>query len=159
MHEDGGVVSRFFFHAAYPILKLGSRRPLQETDLPDLHERDTVCYNRAKIETLWDIEVKSGRKNLGRALFAEYIKSTWKAQLLAFVNLVARAGQAWALGMLMEQFDSGDGSSTSSNEKKTPPPAERGPPRRRRGGDGVSRLPPGLVGSSASGLACAAGRL
>ncbi len=120
MHEDGGVVSRFFFHAAYPILKLGSQRPLQETDLPDLHEWDTVCYNRAKIENLWDIEVKSGRKNLGRALFAEYIKSTWKAQLLAFVNLVARAGQAWALGMLMEEFgkfDSGDGSSTSSNEK------------------------------------------
>ena len=120
MHDDGGVVSRFFFHAAYPILKLGSQRPLQGTDLPDLHERDTVCYNRAKIETLWDIEVKSGRKNLGRALFAEYIKSTWKAQLFAFVNLVARAGQAWALGMLMEKFgkfDSGDGSSTSSNEK------------------------------------------
>ena len=117
MHDDGGFDSRFFFHAAYPILKLGSQRPLQETDLPDLHEWDTVCYNRAKIENLWDIEVKSGRKNLGRALFAEYIKSTWKAQLFAFVNLVARAGQAWALGMLMEQFDSGDGSSTSSNEK------------------------------------------
>lgn len=99
-----GIISRFFFHSAFPILKLVSKRPLKETDLPELHKLEFSSYNRVIIEKIWDAEVKSGRKNLGRALFAEYITSTWKTQLIAFINTIVRIGQAWSLGMLMEQF-------------------------------------------------------
>jgi ATP-binding cassette subfamily C (CFTR/MRP) protein 4 len=114
--QSDGIISRFFFHSAYPILKLGSQRPLTENDLPELGELESSYFNRMKIEKVWAQEVNSGRENLGRALFAEYIRSTWKAQLLTFINFIARIGQAWALGMLMEQFGKYD-SNASMSEK------------------------------------------
>eukprot|EP00986_Skeletonema_menzelii_P009118 scaffold4065_cov211-Skeletonema_menzelii.AAC.1 len=115
--QSDGIISRFFFHAAYPTLKLGSKRPLTADDLPELGRFESPCHNRLKIEKLWAEEVKSGRMNLGRALLAEYIRSTWKAQLLAFINFIARIGQAWALGMLMEEFGRYDSDASSTSEK------------------------------------------
>ena len=115
--QSDGIISRLFFHAAYPTLKLGSKRPLTADDLPELGRFESPCHNRLKIEKLWAEEVKSGRMNLGRALLAEYIRSTWKAQLLAFINFIARIGQAWALGMLMEEFGRYDSDASSTSEK------------------------------------------
>ena len=102
--SDVGILSKMSFAWAYPTLELGSKRPLEECDLPDLHIFESSDFNRTKIEEMWNAEKKTGRNNLGRALFAEYLRSTWRAQLLALVNMIARIGQAWALGMLMEQF-------------------------------------------------------
>jgi len=112
-----GVVSRFFFHSAYPTLKLGSQRPLKEDDLPALGKLESPRHNRLKIEKVWAEEVKSGRMNLGRALLADFITSTWKAQLLAFINFLARIGQAYALGLLMEEFGRYDSDAASMSEK------------------------------------------
>lgn len=114
--QSDGIISRFFFHSAYPILKQGSQRPLRENDLPELGESESSHRNRIQIEKIWAEEVKSGRENLGRALFAEYIRSTWKAQFLAFINFIARIGQAWALGMLMEQFGKYDNDASISEK-------------------------------------------
>ena len=114
--QSDGIISRFFFHAAYPTLKLGSKRPLTADDLPELGRFESPCHNRLKIEKLWTEEVKSGRMNLGRALLAEYIRSMWKEQLLAFINFIARIGQAWALGMLMEEFGRHDGDASTSKK-------------------------------------------
>ena len=55
--------------------------------------------------------------NLGRALLADFITSTWKAQLLAFINFLARIGQAYALGLLMEEFGRYDSDASSMSEK------------------------------------------
>ena len=110
------IISKFFFRSAYPILKVGSQRPLKVNDLPELRKLESSYCNRVKIEKIWAEEVKSGRMNLGRALFAEYVRSTWKAQLLAFINFIARIGQAWALGMLMEQFGKYDNDASMSGK-------------------------------------------
>eukprot|EP00985_Skeletonema_marinoi_P029513 scaffold28055_cov77-Skeletonema_marinoi.AAC.2 len=115
--RSAGVISRFFFHSAYPTLKLGSQRPLKEDDLPELGKLESPRHNRLKIEKVWAEEVKSGRMNLGRALLADFITSTWKAQLLAFVNFLARIGQAYALGLLMEEFGRYDSNAASMSEK------------------------------------------
>eukprot|EP00985_Skeletonema_marinoi_P002894 scaffold1181_cov131-Skeletonema_marinoi.AAC.5 len=115
--RSAGVISRFFFHSAYPTLKLGSQRPLKEDDLPELGKLESPRHNRLKIENVWAEEVKSGRMNLGRALLADFITSTWKAQLLAFINFLARIGQAYALGLLMEEFGRYDSDASSMSEK------------------------------------------
>lgn len=115
--QSESIISKFFFHSAYPTLKLGSQRPLKEDDLSELRYEESPCHNRLKIEKIWAEEVKSGRMNLGRGLFADFIRSTWKAQLLAFINFVARIGQAWSLGMLMEEFGRYDNDADSTSEK------------------------------------------
>ena len=117
LQRQESFVSRLFFHSAFPILKIGSTRPLKEDDLRDLRTLESPCYNKAKIELIWVDEVKSGRKNLGRALLSEYMRSTWKAQLLAFINFIARIGQALALGMLMEELGRYDGDDSSKSER------------------------------------------
>ncbi|KAL7548136.1 hypothetical protein ACHAWF_011427 [Thalassiosira exigua] len=121
--DDAGVLSRLSFAWAYPLLESGSRRPLEDVDLPELPALETSAFNAAKIEALWDEEKRTGRNDLGKALLVEYLRSTWAAQLLAFANLTARIGQAWALGMLMEQFgkfdeDGGADESSTVDAKK-----------------------------------------
>lgn len=115
--QSEGIISRFFFHAAYPLFEIGSKRPLIADDIPELGRFESPCHNKSKIEKIWADEVKSGRMNLGRALLAEYFRSTVKAQLLSFINFIARIGQAWALGMLMEEFGRYDNDDSSTSEK------------------------------------------
>ena len=101
---DASLLSRISFAWAYPTLKLGSERPLEDHDLPKLHTFETSAFNRDKIEEMWKNEKRTGRMNLGRALISEYFRSTLGAQFLMFINMMARICQAWALGLLMEQF-------------------------------------------------------
>jgi len=123
--ESASLWSRCTFSWIYPLLKLGSGsgsgsgsfdnpNPLQEEDLYTLNEAESSAYNRRRIEALWEAEVTSGRRNFARALFWDYIRTTWSAQVYMAINMTARIGQAVALGMLMEQFridenDSGNG--------------------------------------------------
>jgi hypothetical protein len=121
--KDASWCSQLYFGWAYPILKLGATRPLQEPDLPDLDPVDTSAYNRNKVEQIWETERRSKRddKNLGRALFRDYLKSIWRAQLCLAANMMARIGQALALGLLLEQFDANingiDKSSTTTTQR------------------------------------------
>ncbi len=124
--ESADVLSKCSFSWIYPLLKLGLTRPLMESDLPALHDLETSSVNRQIIEELWENEVRTGRRNFGRALFWHYFKTTWIAQILMAFNMAARIGQAMALGLLMEQFgrfeqgDFGDDSDSPShtNTKK-----------------------------------------
>ena len=111
--KNATLLSQICFSWAYPLLKLGAKRPLQEIDLDELDTLDTSAYNKSKIEEMWQQEIISKRKNLARALFSDYLKTTWLAQVLMCINMGARIVQAWALGLLMEQFgrfDVGDSS-------------------------------------------------
>lgn len=99
-----GFFSRMSFTWIYPILELGSQRPLEEMDLPEVCNLESSAFNRAHIEDIWEKEKETKRENLARALLVEYLRSTWTVQLLALVNMFARIAQAWGLGMLMEQF-------------------------------------------------------
>jgi len=110
---SASILSRLLFTWAYPLLKLGAQRPLEEIDLNDLNNLETSAFNRKKIEDMWQKEKMTKRKNLGRALFWDYLQSTRWAQVLLVINMTARIVQALALGLLMEQFgrfDSADDS-------------------------------------------------
>ncbi len=102
--ESANLISKCSFSWIYPLLRLGLTRPLRESDLPALHDLETSSVNRRIIEDLWESEMRTGRRNFGRALFWHYFKTTWIAQILMAVNMAARIGQAMALGLLMEQF-------------------------------------------------------
>jgi hypothetical protein len=70
------------------------------------------------VEQLWRNEMMTGRHNLGRALFWDYLKSTWWAQMLLAANMTSRILQALALGLLMEQFGSHEQSQESIDAKQ-----------------------------------------
>ncbi len=115
--ENATLLSRCSFSYAKPLLNIGKSRPIQQADLPDLHPFETSDYNRQLIEDIWERECKNAdesvtnncgrkkrKKNLGRAIFWYYLKSTWWAEVLMAVNMAARIGQAVVLGLLMDQF-------------------------------------------------------
>lgn len=99
-----GFVKKLSFSWIYPILELGSKMPLREIHIPEVHNLESSAFQRKHIENIWKKEIETKRKNLARALFVEYLTSTWRVHLLALVNMFSRIGQALALGMLMEQF-------------------------------------------------------
>jgi hypothetical protein len=105
--REAGFASKCFFAWAYPLMQLGCQRPLEEFDLPELDPLDTSSYNRIQLETLWEKTKASPKSNdLGRVLFAEYLRRTWWARILLAANMISRIGQALALGLLLDQFDS-----------------------------------------------------
>ena len=109
---DASIPQKIFFGWAWPLLKLGSQRPLQEVDLPDVHPKDSSRYNREYIDKIWT-RAKNSDSQLGYALLKDYYATTRVPQCILFLNSAAKIGQAIALGLLMEQF-SQDTSSSSS---------------------------------------------
>ena len=47
--NDTTIISRLFFGWAWSLLDLGSTRPLEEKDLPDIHQFESSAYNREYI--------------------------------------------------------------------------------------------------------------
>jgi ATP-binding cassette subfamily C (CFTR/MRP) protein 4 len=94
---------QLLFGWAWPLLKLGSLRPLEEPDLPEVHPRDSSAYNKAYIRKLWKQE-QHEQHGLGRALLKDYFQTTRFPQLILLMNSASKIGQAFALGLLMEQF-------------------------------------------------------
>lgn len=133
--ENANIISQYLFWWAYPLLNIGSKRPLNESDLPSLLEVDTSSYNCNKIEQLLWVssekdeerntannnsqqdDNKKVRRSLGRVLCLDYFKSMWFAQLLLVISMIARIGQALALGLLIEQFVSEEEEESLSNKE------------------------------------------
>lgn len=135
--DDATLLQRLLFLWAWPLLRLGASRPLEESDLADVSVSDSSSYNRSYVrERVWSAEAaggdggggggRSGRRagtgTLGRALLADYFRTTRPAQVLLALNSAAKIGQALALGLLMEQFtaeasDGGGGSSAGEGYK------------------------------------------
>lgn len=117
-YETSSLRSKFNFSWIYPLLQIGTETCIQESHLPNLSRIDSSEYNRGIMERLWVQEVSSERRNLARALFTWYLKETWRAQILMFINMASRLGQAVMLGRLMEVF--GKFSSMSDDAKEDP---------------------------------------
>jgi ATP-binding cassette subfamily C (CFTR/MRP) protein 4 len=108
---DGATfLSRLIFSWPYSLLKIGLERPLGQPDLPEIQEADTSKYQRNYFERIWENEKKRCPEspNLHRALVVDYFKTTWKVQPLYFINSVSTIIQAWALGLLIESFETGN---------------------------------------------------
>ena len=109
--EDANLFSHLLFSWAWPLLKVGNQKILEEEDLPEIHTRDSSSYNRLYIKRLWTSPRNNGSSNDNRrknslawALFVDYFKTTRFPQIILAINIAARIGQAIALGNLMEQF-------------------------------------------------------
>ena len=114
--------SKIFFSWAWPLLQLGKERPLEEEDIPPLNDVDSSNANR---DYIMNLLVEHGRrcrtdkghdKNLlFRSICWDYITTTWFSQVLLVVTMVARIGQAIALGYLLEQFMNHSNRSPTNN--------------------------------------------
>lgn len=110
-----GNVSTFqkiLFGWAWPLLKLGSQRPLEESDLPHVHPIDSSAFNKEYISNLWNAS-ETPQQGLGRAVLKDYFQTTRFPQLILVLNSASKIGQAIALGFFMEQFTSEE--STTNN--------------------------------------------
>ena len=130
--SGAGFFSRLMFSWAWPLLKLGFQRPLQDLDLPALPKEETSAYQRKIIEDLFQEatttankaattttkkETETGDKSrLAKALLWYYLRSNRKAQIILAINMAARIGQALTLGLLMEQFGSHNNSEDRGGE-------------------------------------------
>ncbi|KAG7359041.1 multidrug ABC transporter permease/ATPase [Nitzschia inconspicua] len=108
--QHASIWSKLTFSWAYqPLLAVGSKRPLEEIDLPELDPVDTSHYQRQKLQQLWQQQQQQQSKNdhtsLAKALLKDYFRSTWLAQVLLVIQMVSRIGQAVALGYLLQTFD------------------------------------------------------
>ena len=56
--DEASLWSRISFGYGRPLLRLGSRRPLQEADLPALAKRDNVVTAISNLEAAWAAEQK-----------------------------------------------------------------------------------------------------
>jgi uncharacterized membrane protein YgcG len=113
-------VSKLFFNWAWPLLRLGATRPLEDSDLPPLLQEDSSTFNRQAIEKLLlprssrtkkrqpTNNKKKNKHNNKNLLFytlcRNYLWETWFSQFLLLVSMMARIGQAVALGWLLEEF-------------------------------------------------------
>ena len=110
--SQASLLSRLFFQWAYPLLKRGMERPLQERDLPTVMERDSSAYNRDHFAALWQAECQQhpGNPSLHRALLQDFFKSLWFIHPLMCLAASARVMQAVALGYLIESFEENNNS-------------------------------------------------
>lgn len=114
--QDASLLSRWFFSWAWPLLKLGKERPLQEEDLPHILPEDSSRYNRDHLLFLHQLanQSQAHSSSLFRQLVCDYLRKTWLAQSLLVISMVARIVQALALRRLLDQFDREDSAQTTS---------------------------------------------
>jgi ATP-binding cassette subfamily C (CFTR/MRP) protein 4 len=105
--KDATFFTQILFGWAWPLLKLGSSRPLEEIDLPDVHLLDSSAYNKSYMDQLWK-QRNEGKHSLARVFFKDYLKTTMLPQIILVINSASRIGQAVALGFLLEQFAEGN---------------------------------------------------
>ena len=100
--------SQLFFVWPYALLRLGLERPLIETDLPAIDEKDSSATQLQHFQRIWNQEKErtKGRPNLCTALLKDYLKEVWFVQPLMFLAATAKIVQAVALGNLVQGFRS-----------------------------------------------------
>ncbi|CAB9519042.1 Multiple drug resistance-associated protein-like transporter 1 [Seminavis robusta] len=102
--------SKWFFLWAWPLLELGSTRPLQEEDLPHVPEEDSSRANLHSIQSLLHENNNSTTpKSLFRILARHYLRTTGFAQLLLATSMISRLIQVLALRTLLNQLDDQEG--------------------------------------------------
>lgn len=103
--------SRFWFSWNKPLINLGREQPLNFSDLPAIDKSDSSKFNKEYICKLWEHEKKNykGTPSLARALFRDYIRSTWASRCLVILNGSVKIGQAVFLGMLLDRLENPKG--------------------------------------------------
>ncbi len=106
--EEASLWSRIFFLWAYPLVRLGKERPLEDLDLPTLALVDSSGFQANNLHQLRKQVQSDGSTNqqyLGRILFLDYWKRTRRARWLLIGNIASRLVQTVALGRVLRLFD------------------------------------------------------
>eukprot|EP00980_Cylindrotheca_fusiformis_P019849 scaffold6966_cov112-Cylindrotheca_fusiformis.AAC.27 len=67
------LFQKLLFGWAWPLLKLGSTRPLEEMDLPEVHPLDSSVYNKEYISQLWQRQRNQCKNNIGNGTHSEVV--------------------------------------------------------------------------------------
>eukprot|EP00978_Attheya_sp_CCMP212_P026115 scaffold85210_cov51-Attheya_sp.AAC.2 len=104
-------ISKLFWNWPAELLYLGMKRPLVESDLPEITPCDSSRFNREYFERIWNQELERHpeKPSLHRAILRDFIRSLWYVQPLFLMASVAKVVQALALGNLVESFDLNNG--------------------------------------------------
>ena len=111
--EQASIWSRIFFLWAYPLVRLGKIRPLEDNDLPTLADVDSSDFQANHIQQIWKEEKEKAHDalrptSLARALFRDYWRRTRRARWILAGNMVSRLVQTIALGRILRLLDKGD---------------------------------------------------
>jgi ATP-binding cassette, subfamily C (CFTR/MRP), member 4 len=97
-------LSKLLFTWPYPLLQLGMRKTLQDSDLPESLPADSSAYALPYFTRLWQREQQRERPSLRRAIAMDFWSSVWYAQPLMAAGAAAKVTQAVALGQLIKFF-------------------------------------------------------
>ena len=86
---DASLLSHISFACAYPTLKLGSVKALEDHDLPKLHRLETSAFNRDNIEEMWKNEKCTDEFGMGSNLRI-FPKHVTRCAVSDFINMMAR---------------------------------------------------------------------
>lgn len=105
--QTASWLSRVLFLWPYPLLKLGVQRPLQDCDLADTLYADSSKMRKEYFIQLWEDEKRRHphKPDLRRAIFWDFIRSTWFVQPCMMLNVISKIVQAVALGRLVESME------------------------------------------------------
>jgi hypothetical protein len=120
--ENASLLSRVYFLWAYPLLRLGKQRPLEDSDLATLATVDSSVYQASHLQQiLRHEEEQSGPATdskerfppLARALARDYWKRSRRARWVLAVHMASRLVQTVALGRVLRLLDQSSDSSRS----------------------------------------------
>lgn len=106
-YDNANLVDYLVFGWPRTIIKLGSMRPLEQKDLPDVSRDDDVRKLGRNLTYHWQRELDacvntgSGRPSLTRALFRAHGPSNWFVGLILCCESALRIYQAQILGRLI----------------------------------------------------------
>lgn len=129
--ENASISSRVYFMWAYPLVRLGKQRPLEDSDLATLASVDTSVYQASHLQQRIRQEEQEQHhpatddndKNnqtfprLARVLFWDYWRRTRRARWVLAVHMASRLVQTVALGRILRLLDQSD--SDASNARVT----------------------------------------
>mmetsp|Transcript_6011 Transcript_6011/g.12890 ORF Transcript_6011/g.12890 Transcript_6011/m.12890 type:complete len:1360 (-) Transcript_6011:38-4117(-) len=117
-YSRASCFSRMFFQWPYELMSVGMKRPIVESDLPEVDPAEESGNNLKMIERMWENEKrrvaqinarnpnKKGpvRPSLHRAIFLDFLRSQWLAQFLMFFATVSKVVQSVSFGLLIDTF-------------------------------------------------------
>lgn len=115
-YDNASFIDLLFFFWPAPLVKLGSMKVLEQSDLPQVSKDDDVYALGRNLTNKWEIEKTKGigKASLTRALFFTHMPSNWFVGAILITESALRIYQAQILGRLIKYLLTGTNSSDQS---------------------------------------------
>ena len=110
--DNASFFSRLLWRWPYPLIDLGTQRPLTTLDLPLCSEVDTSKELGDMFDEIFNASTSSGTSLL-RSLFFHYVQRTKYTQIILILESTAHILQALALGGLIRHIGDDDSPASS----------------------------------------------